>query len=349
MDVDNDDPAVIQYTAGATGVPKGAELTCGNILSNANACQEIMRITNRDLLLAAIPFFHPIGQTLIMNLGLLSGSSLHLVPRIDSKELVEHLRKGSCSVFVGVPSLFKLALENSSESDEQPERPVRLCVCGGGVLHEDILKEFERRFGTYILETYTLSETSPVISFNQWRSGRRVGSLGHPIPGVEMKVVDERGDEVSIGEVGEIIVKGANVMRRYINRPRLSAEALKDGWFHTGDLGKMDINGFFYLIDRLDGRIVKGGFSIYPTEVESLLLCHPDVEDVAVVGVPDATLGEEVKACIVLKKGAKTTTEQFADYCREHMAIYKIPTIIRFYKDLPRTSTGRIIRKDLQA
>ena len=175
-----------------------------------------------------------------------------------------------------------------------------------------------------------------------------MGSLGHPIPGVEMKVVDERGNESAIGEVGEIIIKGSNVMKGYINRPRLTSEVLRDGWFYTGDLGKMDINGFFYLVDRKNERIIKGGFSIYPTEVEGVLYNHPDVAEVAVIGIPDDVMGEEVKACVVLKEGATVTTEQLSDYCKERMAMYKVPKFIRFYKDLPRTSTGRINRDELK-
>ena len=345
---DEDDPAIIQYTSGVTGHPKGAELTHGNMISNMNASRDIMRITERDSLLAVLPLFHPIGQTLLMNLALCSGAELELLPRFEPLEVLTSLRSGKPSIFVGVPSIFRILLDNTSEEDPPPEQPVRLCVCGGGAIPDEVLKQFEKTFGTYILECYTTSETSPVTSFNQWRTGRRVGSLGHPIPGVEMKVVDERSNEASIGEVGEIIIKGANVMRGYINKPRLTDEALRDGWFYTGDLGKMDINGFFYLVERKNDRIIKGGFSTYPSEVESVLYCHPDINEVAVVGVPDEIMGEEVKACVVLKENAKVTTDQLAEYCRERMALYKVPALIRFYKDLPHTSTGKINKSELR-
>ena len=348
VDLEDDDPAVIQYSAGAAGALKGAELSHGNLNSNVSACREVLRITNQDLILATLPFFHPMGQTLLMHLGLLSGATLELQPRVDAVAMRDALRRGTVTVFVGVPSMFKLIADTTGEEDPVPEKPVRLCVCGGGAISEDTLKVFEKRFATYILECYTVSEASPVTSFNQWRAGRRVGSLGHPIPGVEMKVVDEKGRETAIGEVGEIVIKGSNIMRRYLNRPRLTAETLIDGWFHTGDLGKMDINGFFYLVERLGDRILKGGFSIYPTEIECLLQCHPDVADVAVVGIPDEVWGESVKACVVLKEGATVTTEQLAAYCLERVAVYKVPSVIRFYKDLPRTSTGRIYRRDLK-
>ena len=349
-EIEEEDPAIIQYTAGVTGIPKGVELTHGNLLSNVAACREIMRVSQNDEFLAVLPFFLPMGQTLQLNLGLLSGASLRLFPAFVPEDICAAFLSGTSTLFVGVPSMYKILLDQFRELDEESavENPIRLCICGAGGISEEILKDFEKTFKTYILECYTTVETSPVISFNQWRTGRRVGSLGHPIPGVEMRVVDENDNEVSIGEVGEIVVRGDNVMRGYINRPRMSMEILRNGWFHTGDLGKMDINGFFYLVERLNDRIIKGGFSIYPTEVESVLYCHPDIAEIAVVGIPDETMGQEVKACIVLCEGATVTTEQLANYCRDRMALYKVPAAIRFYKDLPHTPTGRIDKKELR-
>ncbi|MDP8229472.1 MAG: long-chain fatty acid--CoA ligase [Candidatus Electryoneaceae bacterium] len=348
VDVDMDDPAVVQYTSGVTGSPKGSEITHGNIISNVRACREIMKVTPRDIFVAALPLFHPMGQTLLMHLAFAVGAVLDLHPKFDPEKVLGYFREGKGTLFIGVPSMFRMIL-NSIEEDEEPvEESLRLCICGGDSLPDDVLKRFEKQFGTYILECYITSETSPVISFNQWRTGRRVGSLGHPVPGVEMKVIDERGNEASIGEVGEIVIKGDNVMRGYINRPRLTAETLRSGWFHTGDLGKMDINGFFYLVDRLNDRILKGGFSIYPSEVEEVLYCHPDVSEAAVVGIPDEVMGQEVKACVVLKDDATVTTEQLSGYCRERMALYKVPAVIRFYHDLPRTPNGRINKLELR-
>lgn len=347
-ELEEDDPAVIQYTAGVTGTPKGAELTHGNILSNVNACRDIMRVTSKDTFLGVLPLFHIIGQTLVMHLAITSGAAIELHPKFEPKAVAQSFLTGSVSLFIGVPSMFRL-INDAVESEELTiENPVRLCICGGGSISEELLKDFERKFSTYILETYTTAETSPVISFNQWRTGRRVGSLGHPIPGVEMQVVDENNEEVSIGEIGEIVIKGNNVMRGYINKPRYTAEILEDGWFRTGDLGRMDINGFFYLVDRLNDRIIKGGFSIYPSEVESLIYGHPDVKEVAVVPIFDEIMGQEVKACVVLNENAVVTTEQLAEYCRDRMALYKVPAVIRFYQDLPRTATGRINKKELR-
>ncbi len=346
-DVDDDDPAVIQYTAGVTGIPKGVELTHGNIMSNAKACREIIKPAKNDEILGALPFFTPMGQTLILNIAFQTGASIKCIPKFEPDEVIEYLKIGASTLFIGVPSMYKILFDAIGDEEIDNENTLRLCICGGGAIPEELLKEFEKKFSTYILECYTTVETSPVVSFNQWRTGRRVGSLGHPIPGVEMKVVDENGEEISIGEIGEIVVKGPNVMRGYVNKPHTTAELIKNGWFHTGDLGKMDINGFFYLVDRKNERIVKGGFSIYPTEIEAVLYGHPDVKEVAVVGIPDETMGQEVKACIVLEDEATVTTEQLAEYCKSRMALYKAPAVIRFYQDLPRTSTGRITKKEL--
>lgn len=345
--LDGDDSAVIQYTAGVTGTPKGVELTHGNILSNVSACREIMRVDEDDIFLAALPLFRPMGQTLIMHLAIATGATIELHPKFEPEKVLDSILNNTTTLFPAVPSMFFILLDSCESEEPEIKKPLRLCVSGGGAIDEEMLKEFERRFGTYILECYSTAETSPVISFNQWRTGRRVGSLGHPVPGVEMKVVNEKDEEVSIGEVGEIVVKGSNVMRGYINRPRTSNEVIRDGWFHTSDLGKMDINGFFYLVDRLHHRIIKGGFSIYPSEVEAVLYGHPDVAEVAVVPIPDEIMGQEVKACVVLKESAMVTTEQLAEYCRERMALYKVPAVIRFYKDLPHTPTGRVNKVEL--
>jgi len=346
-DLEEDDPAVVQYTSGVTGMPKGAILTHGNIFSNITACRELMRVTSDDIIVAALPFFHSMGQTLQMHLAFLTGAGLQLHARFDPQVIAETFAQNSATVFIGFPSMYRRLLDSNNPVDEEIEKTLRLCICGGGVMPEEVLKAYERDYKTYILECYTMVETAPVVSFNQWRSGRRTGSLGHPIPGVEMKVADLRDEEVVIGEVGEILVKGSNVMKGYINRPKLSEEVLRDGWFHTGDLGKMDINGFFYLFDRLNDRIIKGGFSIYPSEVESVLYGHPDVKEAAVVPTPDEVMGHEVKACIVLRDGSNITTEQLAAYCEERMADYKVPSVIRFYEDLPRTAAGGIDKKEL--
>lgn len=344
--VDESDIAVVNYTAGETGRPKGAELAHSNLLSNTSACAEIFNIEPNDVLYAALPFFTPMGQTLLLNQAILSGAALYLVPKFDPSETAKHICQGKSTVFIGTPSMFKIVLYVAA--GYEVEKPLRLCICGNGQLDEDTIKGFEKRFATHILECYTAAETSPVIAVNKWRSGRRIGSLGHPLPGVEMKIVDERNRELHIGATGEIIVKGPNVMKGYLNRPTLTSLVLHDGWFYTGDLGKMDINGFFYLVDRLYDRIMKGGFTIYPYEIETLLKCHPDVSDAAVVGIQETPYDQELKACIVLKSSSNISTEQIAAYCLEHLALYKVPKVVRFYKELPRQDDGQLNREELK-
>jgi len=346
-DVDEDDPAVVQYTSGVTGTPKGAILTHGNIYSNITASREIMQMTSDDIIVAALPFFHSMGQTLQMHLAFLTGAGLQLHPNFDPNIVFKTFADNTATVFIGVPSMFRLLLDSNENVGEDVEHTLRLCICGGGSITEDLLKGFEKGYKTYILECYTMVETSPVVAFNQWRTGRRVGSLGHPIPGIEMKIANDRDEEVAIGEVGEILVKGNGVMKGYINRPISSEEVLRDGWFHTGDLGKMDINGFYYLVDRLNDRIIKGGFSIYPSEVERILYGHPDIEEAVVVPISDDVMGQEVKACIVLRDGSDVKQEHLMSYCEERMAKYKVPVVIRFYKDFPRISSGKIDKKEL--
>lgn len=344
---DDDDPAVIWYGAGETRRPKGAELTHGSLVANAVCCRDVMAVTEADLLLGTLPLSHPMGQTLLMNLAFGSGAALHLYPRFDPMDIACDIQAGRGTVLVGFPSQFRALCDIVQIDADHPSKSLRLCVCGGGHLSEETLKEFERKFGGYILECYTMNETSPVCSFNQWRTGRRVGSLGHPLPGVEMRVMDSRGNEAAIGEVGEIAVKGVNVMRGYVGRPRLTAQRMRGGWFRTGDLGRMDINGFFYLVGRREGRILSDGAVVHSAEVESLLRGHPEVADVAVVGIPDSSKGEAVKACVVLRTGATVTTEQLVEYCRTRSAQHKAPTIVRFYRDLPRGEDGRLSRTQL--
>lgn len=346
-DLEENDPAVVQYTSGVTGTPKGAILTHGNIYSNITACRELMSMTSDDIIIAALPFFHSMGQTLQMHLAFLTGAGLQLHPNFEPEVVFKTFADKSASVFIGVPSMYHMLFNYDNKIDESIEKTLRLCICGGGTIAEEVLKGFEKEFKTYILECYTMVETSPVVSFNQWRTGRRVGSLGHPIPGVEMKVANDQDEEVAIGEIGEILVKGSGVMKGYINRPISSEEALRDGWFHTGDLGKMDINGFYYLVDRLNDRIMKGGFSIYPSEVEGVLYGHPDIKEAVVIPILNDVMGQEVKACIVLRDGSDITKEQIISYCEERMARYKIPVVISYYKDLPLTAAGKIDKSKL--
>jgi len=225
---------------------------------------------------------------------------------------------------------------------------VRYCISGASALKPDLLEKFEKEFSTTIVEGYGLCETTAVATFNQLHRDRRPGSIGTPIEGVDIKLIDNDGEEAPPGEVGEIIIRSDYIMKGYLNRPEATKEVLRDGWFYTGDLARADEDGYLYIIDRKKDMIVKAGFSIYPVEIERLLLSHPSIAEVAVIGVPDQVHGEEIKACIVLREGAELTLAELADYCRERMARYKCPRYVQFYKQLPKNPSGRILKKKLR-
>jgi len=341
VEIEEEDPAALQFCAGSTCRPKVAEATHGALAGNAAACREALGVTGSDILLAALPLAHPIGQTFLMNMVFSAGSSVKLYPKFDVEAAGNVLRRGEGTIFVSLPSMLRRLCDYYSGEEFAVTTPVRLTVSGGGRLSEDTLKEFERKFCSYTLECYTLSEGGPVCSFNQWRNGRRVGSLGRPLPGIEMVVFDANGKEAPVGQEGEIVVRGGNLMQGYLGRPRLTAERFSGGWFHTGDFGRMDINGFFYLTGRRDGRLVRSGYTVHSSEIENIFLAHPDIEDVAIVPLPDPLICDEIKACVVLRKGASVTTEQLFRYCSERMADYKAPDVIRFYRDIPRDADGK--------
>lgn len=345
-DVDDDDLAVIQYTAGVTGSPKGVMLSQANIAFAVEAARETLKVTEDDIILGAESLCRSLGQHLVMNLSVVTGARMDLLPKFEIDSIHNKLINDKVTLFPTVHSTFKKILD-ANEDKLTPKHPARMCLSVGGTIDDEVLKQFETEFETYILEGYSLTETCSVAAYNQWRTGRRVNSLGHPIPGIDMKIVNEKGAELALGETGEIVVRGGSVMKGYLNRPRTTAETLIDGWFRTGDLGKMDVNGFFYLFDRMHHRIMKGGFSVYPSEIEKVILEHPDVEDVAVIPVPDEVFGQEIKACIITTEDSLVTTEDIAAYCYERLAAYKVPGVIRFYKDFPKLSNGKIDKAEL--
>jgi len=347
VELDEDEPALYQPCAGSTCRPKAAELSHGALVGNAIACRDLLGIKEDDVLLAALPLAHPIGQTLLMNLAIVSGATLSLYPKFDVEFAASVLKRGEGTVFVSLPTMLRQLCDYYAGEEIGEFKSARLTICGGGKLTEDTLKDFERKFGSYVLECYTQNETGPVCSLNQWRNGRRVGSLGHPLPGVDMKVLGSDGEEAAIGQEGEIAVKGINVTQGYLGRPLLTSSRFHDGWFLTGDLGRMDINGFFYLTGRIEGRLVRGGYAIHASEVEDVLLSHPEVADAVVLPLPDSIVCDEIKACVVLKRGAGVSTEQLAHFCSDRLADYKIPDIIRFYRDLPRDAEGKINSREL--
>ena len=349
--VDLDDLALLQYTGGTTGLAKGAMLTHRNLSSNALQVRAWIPDfrEGEEVVLGAIPFFHVYGMTVAMNLALLGAAKLVLLPRPEIGPIVEAIEKHRVTLFPGVPTLY-VAFNNFPGIEKRDLKSVRACISGSAPLPLEVAERFEKLTGAKLVEGYGLTEASPVTHCNPLYGERRLGSVGLPLPGVDAKVVDEEGKEVPLGEVGELIVKGPNVMKGYWNRPEETQKALKDGWLFTGDLARMDQDGYFYIVDRKKDMIIAGGYNIYPREVEEVLYGHEAVQEAAVVGVPDPYRGETVAAFIVLKEEyrGKVTEKDIEAFCRANLAAYKVPRIIQFRDSLPKSSVGKILRRELR-
>jgi long-chain acyl-CoA synthetase len=359
VDTDDDDTAVILYTSGTTGKPKGAELRHSNMHSNALTGEALFGADadNPDTYLCVLPLFHSFGQTVIMNGGFAYGGTVVMLPRFEAGAALKAMAKEEVSFFAGVPTMYwglLGALDDSGVDVKRVADQVRVAVAGGSALPVEVHHEFERRFGVTILEGYGLSETSPVASFSVYGEPVRVGSIGKPIPGVEMKLISsEPGvrEDVEDAEdvIGEIAIKGPNIMKGYYGRPDATAEAIVDGWFRSGDLGRKDADGWYYIVDRSKDMIIRGGENVYPREIEEVLLTHPDVSLAAVIGVPHESHGEESKAVVIRKDGATVTEDELVAWGKEQMAAYKYPRIVEFVATLPMTSTGKILKRELVA
>jgi long-chain acyl-CoA synthetase len=338
------DTAVIHYTSGTTGRAKGVELTHGNIGGNAATVARMQALGVDDVVLGALPLYHAFGQTCSLNATIHAGARLTLLPRFEAGRALEVIRRDGVTVFQGVPTMYIALLDHPGASDMSL---LRLCVSGGSALPVDVLRAYETRFGCSIVEGYGLSETSPVAASNRGGRGRRPGSIGSPIKDVEMRVVDEVGREVPCGHVGEIIIRGPNVMKGYWNNPAATAEAIRDGWLHTGDLARVDEDGFFFLVGRRREVIIRGGYTVYPREVEEVLHEHPAVRQVAVIGVPHPELGEEIAAVVALRTPVEP--DDLRAFVRERVAAYKYPRHISFIDELPMSPTGKILKRAIPA
>ncbi|MBU0519778.1 long-chain fatty acid--CoA ligase [bacterium] len=347
-EVSPDDTAVIMYTAGMTGHPKGAELTHRSLLGNARNGIDIMRVRSKDRILGVLPFYHAYGQTAVMNLSVAAGAGIVLLSDFDPVQVMDAVEKYQITIFMVTPSMYRMILLET-EGRAYDFSSVRYCVSGGSALKPELLEAFEKRFNASIYEGYGLSETSAIATFNQLNHDRRPGSIGTPIDCVEVKLVDDLGEEVNPGEVGEITIKSIFMMKGYLHRPEATKAVLKNGWFYTGDLARQDEDGYLYIIDRKTDMIVKGGFNVYPVEIEELLMSHPDIAEAAVIGIPDDIQGEEIKACIVLREGSQISANQLSDYCRQYMSRYKCPRYIQFYQQLPRNPQGRVWKQKLRS
>ena len=348
-DRDDEDTAVILYTSGTTGEPKGAELTHGNLTGNAEVfCADIIRPGPDDVIFGGLPLFHAFGQTCTLNVAVTSGACLTLLPRFAADHALRILAGHRVTVFAGVPTMYVALLHQPDRADHDVSA-LRMCISGGAALPVEVLRGFEEAFGCLVLEGYGLSETSPVASFNPPDRERKPGSIGTPMRGVQMRVVDKEDHEVPQGTVGEIVIRGPNVMKGYWHRPEATAEAIRDGWFHTGDLARVDEDGYFYIVDRKKDLIIRGGYNIYPREIEEVLYEHPAVAEAAVIGLPHPALGEEVGAAVTLKPGASVTTEELRDHVKTQVAAYKYPRHVWIVDALPKGPTGKILKREIVA
>ncbi len=344
-----DDTAVILYTAGTTGRPKGAELTHFNMFQNASFCADrLMGVQSSDVGLACLPLFHSFGQTCVMNALIYTGGTIVMLPKFDPDKALETIAHERVTYFAGVPTMY-FYLSHYPDAAKYDTSSLRLCISGGAALPVPVLRGFESQFGVAVLEGYGLSETSPVASFNVRESERKPGSIGLPIWGTHMAIVDDTDTPVPIGGEGEIVIRGPNVMKGYYKRPEATAEVMRNGWFHTGDIARVDEEGYFFIVDRKKDMINRGGFNVYPREVEEVLYGHPAVLDAAVIGVPDEALGEEVKAVVVLRPNHSVPGADIISYCRERIASFKYPRYVEFRDSLPKSATGKVLKRELRA
>lgn len=341
------DTAVILYTSGTTGQPKGAELTHGNLLRNCEVVvNDLLQLTSEDVVFGGLPLFHSFGQTACLNAAVRAGACIALLTRFDGETALRTLQDQQVTVMEGVPTMYAAMLHHPLRSDFDLSR-LRVCVSGGAAMPVEVLLGFEEAFACLVLEGYGLSETSPVASFNRM-DRRRVGSIGMPVKGVDLRIVDDAGVEAEDGEPGEILVRGHNVMKGYWGRPAETAAALVDGWLRTGDIGVRDDDGYFYVVDRKKEVINRGGYKVYPREVEEVLHEHPDVMEAAVLGVPHETLGEEVCAVVTLRPLATVTEGELRDFVKGKVAAYKYPRTVDVVDEIPKTATGKILKRAIR-
>ncbi|MEJ8765023.1 long-chain-fatty-acid--CoA ligase [Oceanobacillus sp. HCA-5259] len=344
-----EDLALLQYTGGTTGYPKGVMLTHYNLVANLQMCEAWLYKAEqgKEVVLAVLPFFHVYGMTTVMNFGVKQAAKIILMPKFNPEDVLKVIDKQKPTLFPGAPTIY-IGLINHPDIEKYDLSSIRACLSGSAPLPLEVQEQFERLTGGRLVEGYGLTETSPVTHANPIWGNRINGSIGLPWPDTDVKIVKTGTDEeVEIGEVGELAVKGPQVMVGYWKNEEETANALRDGWFYTGDMGYEDENGYFYIVDRKKDMIIAGGYNIYPREVEEVLYEHPAIQECAVVGVPDPYRGETVKAFIVLKEGKQATEEELNRFCRDNLAAYKVPRRYEFRKELPKTIVGKILRRQL--
>ena len=352
-----EDTAVILYTSGTTGQPKGAELTHLNLVMNAVVSSNLVHIEGLEgkdqIFLAALPLFHVFGQTCVMNAMFYLGAQIVLLPRFTPEAALRTMKNAQVTTFAGVPTMYWGLLNGAKSFPETDfaalKAQLKACLSGGSAMPVEILRRFEEVFEVGILEGYGLSETSPVVCFNHFDRERKVGTIGQSVFGVEVKIVGDDDEAVSAGEAGEIVLRGHNVMKGYYGRPEATLEAMRGGWFHTGDIGTVDEKGYVTVVDRLKDMIIRGGFNVYPREVEEVLMTHPEVSLAAVVGVPDEQYGEEIRAFVVLVEGSSLSPDTLRTWSKTQLAAYKYPRQLELVDSLPMNATGKILRRELRS
>jgi long-chain acyl-CoA synthetase len=349
----DDDDAVILYTSGTTGRPKGAELTHAGLVRNAEiAARTLFGVSPDAVIMGCLPLFHVFGLTCGLNVSVASGATLTLLPRFDPAKALDIIARDGVTIFEGVPTMYA-AMLHLPDADPAKAATLKVCASGGAALPVEILRNFESKFGCIILEGYGLSETSPIASFNHPDKERKPGSIGTPIEGVQMRLIDDDWNTVPEGEIGEIAIRGHNVMKGYWNKPEATAEVMKGagevggGWFRTGDMARVDEDGYYFIVDRKKDLIIRGGYNVYPREIEEVLHEHPAVAEVAVIGIPHPDLGEEVGAAVALKPGASATPDELRAFARERVAAYKYPRHVWLVDALPKGPTGKILRREV--
>lgn len=345
-----EDTAVIIYTSGTTGRPKGAELTHSNLMLNAILAADLGTMTKDDHLLIVLPLFHIFAMTCLMNAGIYKGAHSVLLPRFDAESVFGLMSKHSISIFAGVPTMYWGLLNYKEDKFNYSEisKNLQTCFSGGAALPVQVLHDFENRFNVPIQEGYGMSEGSPVVTFNHKGTKRKPGSVGTPVWGVEVKLVDDAGNEVPVGERGELLYRGHNVMKGYYNKPEANQKSLVNGWLYSGDIAIKDEDGYYFIVDRTKDMIIRGGLNVYPREVEEMMIKHDAVSLVAVIGIPDEKMGEEIKAYVVLEEGKSIASDELSQFCKDNIAAYKYPRVIEFVSSLPMSATGKILKKELR-
>ena len=351
------DTCAILYTSGTTGQPKGAELTHFNLYSNITTTHlvhlPVLDFTDgqQKTVLITLPLFHTTGQTVQMNTNIYGGNRIVLLPRFEPQATLDTMVKEKVNFWVGVPTMYWAILKYVEETGYDISRvseSMKVCTSGGAPMPVEVMKAFQTKFNVRVMEGYGLSETSPLATFNHFEKPSKPGTVGQAIFGVDVRCFDDNDNEVARGERGEVVIRGTNVMKGYYKRPEATAEAFRNGWFHTGDIGVMDEEGYLAIVDRKKDMILRGGYNVYPRELEEVIMTHPAVSLVAVIGVPDERLGEEVKAFVVLKQGAELSETEFIDWCKSQIAANKYPRYVEFRPELPIGGTGKIFKRALR-